>query len=211
MITASESAENIRPLPDAQSVIKQRQHAEEAISKPIPLAPMMGSFMHSENGTTFIPSHQDMPSPPKQEADTNDQGTDEETGVIRCICLCDDDDGFTIQCDRCLVWQHCACFGMSHSSVPDEYLCEQCDPRPVDSNYARAVQRRRLQEEARKTHRAKHTTSSAASTLFESAANAAWESAVHGTKCLCHEKKDSLVAHLKPALFPTTKLLTIWT
>lgn len=189
MITASESAENIRPLPDAQSVIKQRQHAEEAISKPIPLAPMMGSFMHSENGTTSIPSHQDMPSPPKQEADTNDQGTDEETGVIRCICLCDDDDGFTIQCDRCLVWQHCACFGMSHSSVPDEYLCEQCDPRPVDSNYARAVQRRRLQEEARKTHRAKHTTSSAASTLFESAANAAWESAVHGTKVPVPRKK----------------------
>ena len=30
-------------------------------------------------------------------------------------------------------------------------------------------------------------------------------------RCLCHEKKDSLVAHLKPALFPTTKLLTIWT
>jgi hypothetical protein len=30
-------------------------------------------------------------------------------------------------------------------------------------------------------------------------------------KCLCHEKKDNLVAHLKPALYLTTKLLTIWT
>lgn len=189
MISALESLENTKPLPDAQGVAEKRQHAEEAVSKPIPLAPMMGSFVHPENGTTSITSHQDMPSPSKQEADTNDQGTDEETGVIRCICLCDDDDGFTIQCDRCFVWQHCACFGMSHSSVPDEYLCEQCDPRPVDSNYARAVQRRRLQEEARKTHRAKHTTSSAASTLFESAANAAWESAVHGTKVPVPRKK----------------------
>lgn len=68
----------------------------------------------------------------------------------RCICDCDDDDGFTIQCDRCLVWQHCACFGMSQASVPDEYLCEQCDPRPVDIQFAQAHQQKRREAEARK-------------------------------------------------------------
>lgn len=189
MITVSESLEHSKPLPNAQGVAEQARRAEEAVSKPIPLTPVMGSFGYPENVTTSLSKNQDISSPSKQEVDTNDQGTDEETGVIRCICLCDDDDGFTIQCDRCFVWQHCACFGMSHSSVPDEYLCEQCDPRPVDSNYARAVQRRRLQEEARKTHRAKHTISSAASTLFESAANVAWESSVQGTKVPVSRKK----------------------
>lgn len=188
MITVSESLERRKPLDDAQGIAEQARHTEETVPKPIPLTPVMGSFTYPDVPTSLT-NNRDIPNSSKQEFDTNDQGTDEETGVIRCICLCDDDDGFTIQCDRCFVWQHCACFGMSHSSVPDEYLCEQCDPRPVDSNYARAVQRRRLQEEARKTHRAKHTISSAASTLFESAANAAWECAVQGTKVPVSRKK----------------------
>jgi hypothetical protein len=29
--------------------------------------------------------------------------------VIRCICGCYDEDGMMIQCDKCLVWQHCDC------------------------------------------------------------------------------------------------------
>lgn len=75
---------------------------------------------------------------------------DEDGGVIRCICECDEDDGFTIQCDQCLVWQHCACFGMSQASVPEEYRCEQCDPRPVDVAFAKAHQQRRKDAEVRK-------------------------------------------------------------
>ena len=112
------------------------------------------------------------PAAPEASEDDADQGTDEDAGVIRCICLCEDDDGFTIQCDRCLVWQHCACFGMSNASVPDEYLCEQCDPRPVDAEYARLHQKRRRQEEARKV--------SFRTQVFESAANAAWNTAIGG-------------------------------
>ncbi|SPO28682.1 uncharacterized protein UTRI_04560 [Ustilago trichophora] len=98
----------------------------------------------------------DLPSDPtnlddETAPDDDDQGTvDEEAGIIRCICGCDDDDGFTIQCDRCLVWQHCACFGMSQASVPDEYLCEQCEPRPVDVAFAQAHQQKRKNNEARK-------------------------------------------------------------
>lgn len=84
-----------------------------------------------------------------EEEDENTQG-DDDGGVIRCICGINDDDGFTIQCDRCLVWQHCACFGMSSSSVPDEYLCELCDPRPVNVALAQAHQQRRKDQDARK-------------------------------------------------------------
>ncbi|XP_077989567.1 uncharacterized protein LOC144443861 isoform X2 [Glandiceps talaboti] len=54
---------------------------------------------------------------------------EEEEEVIRCLCGLYNDEGLMIQCDKCLVWQHCDCVGVSGSV--DHYLCEQCDPRPV--------------------------------------------------------------------------------
>ncbi len=39
---------------------------------------------------------------------------------------------------------------MSQASVPDEYLCEQCEPRPVDIPFAQAHQQKRKNNEARK-------------------------------------------------------------
>ena len=153
--------------------------------------PVLGTFSHSVDMVHPIKAHAPVPaeqatpfaappapvragsSPPPD----NDQDTDEETGVIRCICSCDDDDGFTIQCERCMVWQHCACFGMSQSSVPDEYLCEQCDPRPVNVEYARAHQRRRLENEARK--------------LSSSAAAAARPPSPEATTPAAHRRRSS--------------------
>lgn len=206
MITVSDSLEHSSAL-NHQGAPKQAHYVSEPVPSPAPVMPVMGSFLRSEkvtpphtatshaplapallpqfSGAPYLPSESKQDNEQQaRDDDANDQGTDEEAGVIRCICLCDDDDGFTIQCDRCLVWQHCACFGMSHASVPDEYLCEKCDPRPVDTNYARAVQRRRLQDEARKAPRAEHSAAAAAAaaTMFQSVANAAWDSAVNGTK-----------------------------
>lgn len=51
-----------------------------------------------------------------------------DSGRIRCVCDYDDDDGFTIQCEQCLVWQHAKCVGISKSSVPEQYFCEECNP-----------------------------------------------------------------------------------
>jgi hypothetical protein len=59
--------------------------------------------------------------------------SEEDEGVIRCICDYDFDDGFTIQCDDCLVWQHGVCVGISENNVPKEYLCERCSPRWLDT------------------------------------------------------------------------------
>jgi hypothetical protein len=56
----------------------------------------------------------------------------DDEGIIRCICGYNDDDGFTIQCEKCMVWQHAACVGIRKDNVPDEYFCEDCDPRPLD-------------------------------------------------------------------------------
>ena len=55
-------------------------------------------------------------------------GEDEE--VIRCICSIYKDEGKMIMCDKCEVWQHCDCMGVNDDI--DNYLCEQCDPRPVN-------------------------------------------------------------------------------
>ncbi|XP_046677984.1 histone-lysine N-methyltransferase ASH1L isoform X2 [Homalodisca vitripennis] len=62
---------------------------------------------------------------PEQE----DPGAEEED-VIRCICGMFRDEGLMIQCERCLVWQHCDC--VKADTAADKYLCERCCPRPVD-------------------------------------------------------------------------------
>ncbi|PIA13995.1 hypothetical protein COEREDRAFT_10785 [Coemansia reversa NRRL 1564] len=76
-----------------------------------------------------------------------DSTPDEDQGVIRCICNIDDDDGFTIQCENCLVWQHAVCVGVEQDNVPDEYLCEMCNPRKLDVKKAVEYQKRRLDTE----------------------------------------------------------------
>lgn len=54
----------------------------------------------------------------------------EEEDVIRCICGLYKDEGMMIQCERCLVWQHCDCVHADEGV--EHYLCERCNPRPVD-------------------------------------------------------------------------------
>jgi hypothetical protein len=57
---------------------------------------------------------------------------DEDQGIIRCICEFTHDDGFTIQCEQCFVWQHAACVEIDQNNVPEKYLCEECYPRYLD-------------------------------------------------------------------------------
>ncbi len=76
----------------------------------------------------------------------------EDAGIIRCICGVDDDDGFTVQCEKCYRWEHAVCVGIrSVRDAPEVYLCEQCNPRALDSETARRKQldRKRLQSQAR--------------------------------------------------------------
>ncbi|KAI9305757.1 hypothetical protein BJ944DRAFT_264653 [Cunninghamella echinulata] len=49
-----------------------------------------------------------------------------DTGLIRCICESTEDDGFTIQCDKCLTWQHAFCMNIKQDNIPDRYLCNDC-------------------------------------------------------------------------------------
>ncbi len=56
---------------------------------------------------------------------------DEDYGdyVTRCICDLVHDDGYMIACDECGVWQHIECMQVDPKNLPDNYLCERCEPR----------------------------------------------------------------------------------
>merc|ERR1712142_393469 len=68
------------------------------------------------------------------------------SGITRCICNFDHDDGYMICCDNCSVWQHIVCMGIDRDNIPDDYLCELCEPRKVDKNSAVQVQTRKRYE-----------------------------------------------------------------
>ncbi|XP_056020790.1 uncharacterized protein LOC125649572 isoform X3 [Ostrea edulis] len=55
---------------------------------------------------------------------------EEEEEVIRCVCGIFRDEGLMIQCEKCFIWQHCDC--MKVKGEVDNYLCELCQPRPVE-------------------------------------------------------------------------------
>jgi hypothetical protein len=153
LVERSALSEAISPLSSTPALAKEVQHDISTNAEPLtearPIDVGSSSRMSLDQAAVdAVPADTKIEEQPEQDAQ-EDYG-DEDGGVIRCICECDDDDGFTIQCDRCLVWQHCACFGMSQASVPDEYHCEQCDPRPVDVQFARAHQQKRREAEARK-------------------------------------------------------------
>ncbi|XP_060676785.1 histone-lysine N-methyltransferase ASH1L isoform X2 [Hemiscyllium ocellatum] len=59
-----------------------------------------------------------------------ENGNEKDDDVIRCICGLYKDEGLMIQCEKCMVWQHCDC--MRVTADVEHYLCEQCDPRPVE-------------------------------------------------------------------------------
>lgn len=67
--------------------------------------------------------------PPNNFVAVQDPGAEEED-VIRCICGLYRDEGLMIQCERCLVWQHCECV-KADVDAPS-YHCERCQTREVD-------------------------------------------------------------------------------
>ncbi|KAL3852281.1 hypothetical protein ACJMK2_015945 [Sinanodonta woodiana] len=63
-----------------------------------------------------------------------------DDSITRCICDYLHDDGYMICCDKCSVWQHIECLGIDKNSIPDNYYCEECEPREVDRVRARQIQ-----------------------------------------------------------------------
>lgn len=92
--------------------------------------------------STPLPTESPLQTPIK-DSSPDEQADDSEAGIIRCICGFATDDGYTIQCDKCYVWQHLVCVAISPSQVPENYLCDQCEPRPLDIKRAIEVQSRK--------------------------------------------------------------------
>lgn len=84
---------------------------------------------------------------PEAEAVVNeDPGDRYGDYVTRCICGFLHDDGYMIECDKCKVWQHVRCV-IKSKKVPDDYLCELCDPsKQMDRHKARALQQQWMRE-----------------------------------------------------------------
>lgn len=77
-----------------------------------------------------------------------------DSGVIRCICGFDHDDGFTIQCEKCNAWQHAICVDIyDDESVPEVYLCNLCGDRKVDPEAATERQLANLKKRKRVVRR----------------------------------------------------------
>ncbi|CAF1188138.1 unnamed protein product [Rotaria sordida] len=46
--------------------------------------------------------------------------------VIHCLCNCQIDNGFMIQCEACLCWSHCECVGVTATCIPAFFKCNVC-------------------------------------------------------------------------------------
>uniref|UniRef100_A0A8C9STV8 PHD finger protein 20-like protein 1 n=1 Tax=Scleropages formosus TaxID=113540 RepID=A0A8C9STV8_SCLFO len=50
--------------------------------------------------------------------------------IVRCICEMDEENGFMIQCEECMCWQHSVCMGLLEDCIPDQYVCYVCQDPP---------------------------------------------------------------------------------
>ncbi|XP_048364005.1 PHD finger protein 20-like protein 1 isoform X2 [Sphaerodactylus townsendi] len=50
--------------------------------------------------------------------------------IVRCVCEMDEENGFMIQCEECLCWQHSVCMGLLEDSIPEQYVCYVCRDPP---------------------------------------------------------------------------------
>eukprot|EP00835_Amoeboradix_gromovi_P003268 NODE_209_length_14693_cov_0.335617.p3 type:complete len:449 gc:universal NODE_209_length_14693_cov_0.335617:10038-11384(+) len=56
-----------------------------------------------------------------------------EDPSINCFCRKKVDDGFTIQCERCLLWCHAKCYKIDSQAVPAHFYCMSCQNTDTES------------------------------------------------------------------------------
>ncbi|NP_001405821.1 PHD finger protein 20-like protein 1 isoform 7 [Mus musculus] len=76
--------------------------------------------------------NQDFDSTNFEESQDEDDALNE---IVRCICELDEENGFMIQCEECLCWQHSVCMGLLEDSIPEQYICYICRDPPVSTHH----------------------------------------------------------------------------
>ncbi|KAL0598449.1 PHD finger protein 20-like protein 1 [Plecturocebus cupreus] len=71
--------------------------------------------------------NQDFDSTNFEESQDEDDAVNE---IVRCVCEMDEENGFMIQCEECLCWQHSVCMGLLEESIPEQYICYVCRDPP---------------------------------------------------------------------------------
>ncbi|XP_036439547.1 PHD finger protein 20-like protein 1 isoform X1 [Colossoma macropomum] len=62
--------------------------------------------------------------------DFQDEEIESTNEIVRCICEMDEENGFMIQCEECMCWQHSVCMGLLEDSIPEQYICYICRDPP---------------------------------------------------------------------------------
>ncbi|KAK6517176.1 hypothetical protein TWF506_007051 [Arthrobotrys conoides] len=106
------------------------------------------------NGSRPSPTPSNPPPTIRNSVSISDLPNVNTESEIRCFCGYDSDDGFTIQCERCLHWQHARCVNISQDSVPETFICYYCEVRDLtqaDITRAREYQLKEIGGGAKKT------------------------------------------------------------
>ena len=53
---------------------------------------------------------------------------------IKCLCATHIDDGFTIQCEKCLFWSHAVCYKIAPRAVPENFFCMTCSNTDTEND-----------------------------------------------------------------------------
>ncbi|XP_041344011.1 PHD finger protein 20-like protein 1 isoform X1 [Pyrgilauda ruficollis] len=77
--------------------------------------------------------NQDFDSTNFEESQDEDDALNE---IVRCICELDEENGFMIQCEECLCWQHSVCMGLLEDSIPEQYICYICRDPPGEKSHS---------------------------------------------------------------------------
>ncbi|KAF9455778.1 hypothetical protein BDZ94DRAFT_538912 [Collybia nuda] len=137
LLSLSPSTTFIQPVPLVTSnPLKRKQHPQTNHQPPQRPNPSKGRSKQS-----IVAEREKQKQ--KSKDDVEGEVGDVSSESIRCICGSTFDDGFSIACDDCSRWCHAACFDIAEGSVPEQWSCWVCVPRPVDRDRAAKLQRSR--------------------------------------------------------------------
>ncbi len=57
---------------------------------------------------------------------SSEEEEEDDEDIICCICDSEVDDGFTIQCEKCDMWQHAKCYHIKKKNIPEHFICDRC-------------------------------------------------------------------------------------